>query len=115
MRKNHEDYQKMNVIIDIVRHSMKEMFDEVLLLFLSLSQKREIFEKILWRGSGTSGTGEVILADIEMADWKNILSIVEKSDIGIKLIPIRKYLNERIESCLRSGDWERKRRFLERH
>ena len=115
VRKNHEDYQKMNVIVDIVRHSMKEMFDEILLLFLSLSQKREIFEKILWRGSGTSGSGDVILADIEMADWKNILSIVEKSNIGIKLIPIRKYLNERIESCLRSGDWERKRRFLERH
>jgi hypothetical protein len=114
VKQNHEDYQKMNVIADIVRHSMKEMFDEILLLFLSLSQNREIFEKILWRGNRTSGIGDVILADIEMADWKNILSIVEKSDIGIKLIPIKKYINERIESCLRSGDRERKRRFLER-
>lgn len=112
---NFTDSYKMNLIVDIARHSMKEIFDEIILLFLSLNQDRETFEKIWWRGNGTSGIGNVILADIEMADWKNILSIVEKSTLGIKLIPIKKYLNERIESCQKSGDWERKRRFLERY
>lgn len=112
---NFNDSNKMNVIVDIVRHSMKEMFDEVLLLFLSLNQDRENFSKIWWRGNGTSGTGNVILADIEMADWKNILSIVEKSTVGIKLIPVKKYINEQIEYCLKNGDWERQRRFLERY
>ena len=112
---NFSDSNKMNVIVDIVRHSMKEMFDETLLLFLSLCQDSEIFSKIWWRGNGTSGSGNVILADIEMADWRNILSIVEKSSVGIKLIPIKKYLNEQIEYCLKSGDWERQRRFLERY
>ena len=112
---NFTDSNKMNVIVDIVRHSMREMFDETLLLFLSLSQDREIFSKIWWRGNGTSGSGNVILADIEAADWRNILSIVEKSSVGIKLIPIKKYLNEQIEYCLKSGDWERQRRFLERY
>lgn len=112
---NFSDSNKMNVIVDIVRHSMREIFDEILLLFLSLSQDREIFSKIWWRGNGTSGSGNVILADIEMADWRNILSIVEKSTVGIKLIPIKKYLNEQIDYCLKSGDWERQRRFLERY
>ncbi|MCF2443228.1 hypothetical protein L0657_04610 [Dyadobacter sp. CY345] len=98
-----------------MRHSMREMFDEILLLFLSLSQDREIFSKIWWRGNGTSGSGNVILADIEMADWRNILSIVEKSTVGIKLIPIKKYLSEQIEHCKKSGDWERQSRFLERY
>jgi len=114
-KENFFNYNKMNVVVDIVRHSMREMFDEVLLLFLALSQDREIFSRIYWRGSGTSGSGNVILADIEAADWRNILSIVEKSTVGIKLIPIKKYLNERIEDCLKSGDWERQRRFLERY
>src|SRR5690606_31199846 len=86
-RSNYSDPNKMNIIVDIVRHSMKELFDEILLLFLSLSQDREIFSKIWWRGNRTSGSGNVILADIEMADWLNILSIVEKSSIGIKIIP----------------------------
>lgn len=114
-KENFSDSNKMNVIVDIIRHSMKDMYDEILLLFLSLSQDKEIFSKILWRGSGTSGSGNVILADIEMADWKNILSIVEKSTVGIKLIPIKKYLNEQIEYCQKSGDYERQRRFLERY
>lgn len=110
---NFSDINKMNVIVDIVRNSMQEMFDETLLLFLSLSQNKEIFSKIWWRGNGTSVSGNEIHADIEAADWRNILSIVEKSTVGIKLIPIKKYLNEQIEDCLKSGDWERKRRFLE--
>lgn len=114
-RENISDSNKMNVVVDIVRHSMREMFEEILLLFLSLNQDREVFSSIWWRGNGTSGTGNVILADIEMADWKNILSIVEKSTVGIKLIPIKKYLNEQIEYCQKSGDYERQRRFLERY
>ena len=105
----------MNVIVDITRHSMKDMFEEILLLFLSLNQDRETFSKIWWRGNGASGSGNVILADIEMADWRNILSIVEKSEIGIKLIPIKTYLSEQIEYCLKIGDLERQRRFVERY
>ena len=54
----------------------------------------------------------MIIGDIQETDWRNILSIVEKSNVGIDLILIKGYLNEKIESCSRSGDWERKRRFL---
>ncbi|ARK12181.1 ATP-binding protein [Fibrella sp. ES10-3-2-2] len=114
-KENFSDYKKMNIIVDTVRHSMRGLFDEILLLFLSLSQDRDIFSKICWRGNGASGSGDVILADIEMADWENILSIVERSKVGIKLIPIKKYLNEQIEYCRKSGDWERQRRFLEHY
>ncbi len=112
---NFSDSNKMNVVVDVVRHSLRDMFEDILLLFLSLSQDIDIFSKIWWRGNGTSGSGNVILADIEMADWKNILSIVEKSTLGIKLIPIKKYLNEQIEYCQKRGDWERQRRFLDRN
>jgi len=112
---HHKDYSRMNIVVDIARHSMTELFEDVLLLFLTLNQEVKVFSKILWRGSGTSGVGDVILSDIEAAEWRNILSIVEKSNVGIALLPIKKYLNERIESCLISGDWERQRRFLERY
>jgi hypothetical protein len=114
-KKNFDSSDKMNVIIDIVRHSLKELYGDVILLFLSLTQDVDLFSKIWWRGNGAGGSGNVILADIEAADWKNILAIVEKSDTGIKLIPIKKYLNTKIESCLRSGDLERQRRFLEQY
>ena len=109
---NFNDSKKINVIVDIVRHSRKKLFSKVLLYYISLNQNHENFSKIWWRGNGGSYSGKVITGDIEAADWKNILSIVEKSDLGIKLIPIKKYLNEQIENCLEHGNWERKRRFL---
>lgn len=114
IRDHANDPERVNLVIDIVRHSSKELFDEVLLYYISLNQRVEDFEKIWWRGNGGSYSGNVIIGDIEAAQWKNILAIVERSDIGIDLIPIKKYLLATIESCLRSGDWERKRRFLER-
>lgn len=113
--KNYSESSKMNIVVDIVRHSIKEIFEEVLLLFLSLSQDREIFSQIWWRGNGGSYSGDVIIADIEMAEWKEIQSIIEKSDAGIRLIPIKTYVNEQIEYCGKSGDRERQRRFLRKH
>ncbi|MDN5217275.1 ATP-binding protein [Fulvivirgaceae bacterium BMA12] len=115
VKQNHNDHEKMNVIVDIARHSMKDIFDDILLLFVSLNQDVEVFSKIWWRGNGGSYSGDVIIGDMEAADWRNILSIVEKSDIGIKLIPIKTFINEKVQSALRRGDWERKRRFLERY
>ena len=112
VRENYGDYKKMNAIVDIARHSMKNIFEEILLLFVSLNQDVDVFSKIWWRGNVTSGMGDAILADSEIVDWKNILSIVEKSDVGMKLIPIKKYLDENIESCSRKGYGQRKRRFL---
>lgn len=112
---NFNNVDKMNVIVDVVRHSFREIFNEILLLFLSLCQDREIFSKIYWKGNGGTYSGNVIIGDIEASEWMEILSVVEKSPIGIKLIPIKKYLNERIDGALRSGDWERQRRFLDRY
>lgn len=109
---NASDPDKINVVVDIARHTMKEIFDEIMLLFLSLNQDKEAFSKIWWRGNGGSYSGDVIIGDIEAAEWQNILATVNKSTVGIKLIPIKKYINEQIEYNLRSGDRERQRRFL---
>lgn len=114
-KSNHADSNKMNIVVDIARHTMRELFEEILLLFLTLNQDKETFSQIWWRGNGTSGSGNVILSDIEAADWRNILSIVEKTAVGIKLLPIKQYLNERVESCLKSGDRERLWRFTEHY
>lgn len=39
------------------------------------------------------------------------MSIVEKSNLGIKLLPIKKWLNARIDIELEYANEERKRRF----
>jgi hypothetical protein len=115
VRTNFNSYGKMNIVVDIARHSMRELFDDVLLLFLSLTQDKNIFSKIWWRGNGGTYSGDVNIGDIEAADWRNIISVVERSDVGINLIPIKRHINEQIEHSLKHADWERQRRFLERY
>jgi hypothetical protein len=114
-RENYLNSGKMNAIVDITRHSMRDIFDEILLLFLSLNQNKSVFSQIHWRGNGGIYSGDLIIGDIEMAEWKNILSIVERSEIGIKLIPIKKMIYDNIDYCKEKGDRERKKRFLERY
>lgn len=113
-KENYDSYKKMNFIVDIARHSMKDLFEDLLLLFISLTQDIDLFSKIWWRGNGGKFVSEdVNMGDLEAAEWRSILSIVEKSDSGIKLMPIKKYLNLKIENSLRYADWERKRKFIE--
>lgn len=113
-KENYLDSEKMNLIVDIVRHSIRELFEEILLLFISLNQDKETFSKIYWNGNGGVYSGNVIIGDINAAEWKNILNIVEKSNLGIKLLPIKQYLNDQVRYSTESGDRERQRRFLER-
>lgn len=113
-KKNFEDSDRMNLLINIVRHSMKELFNEILLLFLSLSQDKELFSKILWRGSGGLYSGNVIIGDIHAAEWRSILTTIENSIQGANLSPIKNYINEEIAYSLKSGDLERQQRFLSR-
>jgi len=109
---NNHDYKKMQIIVDLIRHSRKELFEEIFLLFISLNQDREIFGRLMWRGNGGTYSGDVIIGDIQAAEWRNLFEITKKSALGIKLIPIKNYINDQIENCLRSGDKERQRKFL---
>jgi hypothetical protein len=110
---NNGDFKKINVVVDIARHTRKDMFESLFLLYISLNQDVDAFKRIWWIGNGGSYSGDVIIGDICATDWRNILDIVGKSGVGIKLIPIKKYINDRIESELRSGDIERQSRFLD--
>ncbi len=110
---NNNDIKKMNVVIDITRHSRQEIFEMVVLHYLSMNQNVETFKRIWWIGNGGSYSGDVIIGDIRAAAWREIFRIVDKSDIGIGLLPIKKYINDVIESEIRSGDRERQSRFLD--
>jgi len=113
-KENNSDYQRMNIVVDIVRGSMKQLFDKILLQQISLNQDIEIFSRIWWRGNGGTYSGDVIIGDIEATDWRNILSIVEKNKTGLEYILIKNHIKKNIEYALKSGDRERQRRFLTR-
>ena len=112
-RENYDSSKKINVLVDIARHSMHDLVGEVLLLFITLTQDVKLFSEILWIGNGGTYSGEVIIGDINAAKWRNILSIVEKSSLGIRLLPIKQYINSQIESELKQAEWERQRKFIQ--
>jgi len=113
-KKYNNDVKKMNTTVDIVRNSMEGLFDDILLQHVQHNQNVNIFSEIRWIGSRWFSSGGEIIDDRLAAKWKSILSVVESSDLGAKLIPIKKYINEQIEARLASADNTRMMRFVER-
>ena len=113
-KQNYNDTQKINIIVDIARNSMKEYYSRILLLYISLTQDKDMFSEIYWCLSEGVYAGDVIIGDVEAAKWHNVLSIVNQSNIGYRLIPIKQFINEQIEICQRSAEKDRRYRFIER-
>lgn len=110
--KYHADDKKMNPVFDVLRHTMKDFFEEAFLHYLSLNTDIANFKKIWWRGNGGTYSGDVIIGDIHAMEWQNILAMAEKSQSQLDLIPIKGYIKKQIEYELRSGEEERKRKFI---
>ncbi|WP_294349385.1 hypothetical protein [uncultured Sphingobacterium sp.] len=115
VKQNSHNSLKINIVIDIVRHSRKELFEKIINIYISSNSNVNDFKEIWWRGNGGSYSGDVIFGDIEAVDWRNILNMVEKSKHGIEIYPIKKYLIDQEANALKSAEWERKNRFLERN
>ncbi|UOG40044.1 hypothetical protein MAL08_19805 (plasmid) [Leptospira noguchii] len=114
LKTNYKNVKIVNLIVNIARYSIREIFDNILLLYISLNQDPEFFAKIWWRGNGGEYNGDDISGEIEANDWKKILSIIERSEYNINLIPVKKVIKERIYSCLRFAESEKTNLFLDR-
>jgi hypothetical protein len=110
--KYNSEQEKMNPIFDVLRHTMKDFFEEAFLPYLSLNTEIENFKKIWWIGNGGSYTGDVIIGEIQAKEWQNILAMVVKSTNQLDLITIKTYIKKQIEYELKSGEEERKRKFI---
>jgi hypothetical protein len=111
---NYTDVKKMNMITDVLRHTKNDLFEEAYIHFLELTQDIELYTQIRWCGSG--GTGSMCKSVGEKMDieWHNVLEITKKVDLGIKLIPIKKYIYDQIEGAMNYAEDEKRRRFLDR-
>jgi hypothetical protein len=115
LNENYKSNEKVNIVVDIARHTRKELFSKILLQYLNLNQSVEDFSKIYWRGNGgTLHDGDSIISELEAFEWRELLEVINQSDIGISLIPIKAYLQNEIDNCMKSAVFERERKFLER-
>jgi hypothetical protein len=108
---NYNNIKRMNMIADVLRHTKVELFEEACLYFLKLTQDIDIYKKISWIGSGESATGNESIGEKMALKWRRILEITNKLDLGLKLIPIKKYINDEIEDAMKYAEHEKKRRF----
>ena len=53
VKENYNCPDKINIVVDISRHAFKESFNDLLLAYLSLTQDKDLFSKIYWRGNGS--------------------------------------------------------------
>ena len=112
--KNINNPNKINIVVDIVRNTFKELYDKIILLFISLTQNKELFSKVYWCINDGMYCGDTIIGDIDVANWSHVLSVINQSELGYKLIPIKNFVKSQIDYSLSSAEQERKRRFISR-
>lgn len=110
--KYNSDYKKMNATFDVIRTIFQDFFNTAFAHYLTLNTDLENFKEIYWRGNGGMYSGDVIIGEVHARDWQNILSIVEQSKNQLDLIPIKAYIKKQTEYELKSGEEERKRKFI---
>lgn len=104
---------KINLIIDIIRNSLPDFFEEAFIHYLKLNQNKKTFSRIRWLDTTGSITGtNVYFGEIRAREWKDLLSIIENSDLGIIALPIKSHIKETISAEIKHADIERKREYL---
>ncbi|WP_049669754.1 hypothetical protein [Bacillus sp. FJAT-27916] len=112
VKNNYQNIIKINFIMDIIHNTKTEWFDDVIIAFIKESQDPSLFSKIRWLKNNRSIIGDQLFSDLEITDWKKILETINKIDLGIKLIPIKQYVVNRIEHLINSSEEERRHKFI---
>lgn len=110
-RRNYADCEKMNIVVDITKNAMKELYREVLSLFISLTQNADLFSKIYWSEMSAYYSGDVI-SSMKATEWKRILEIVSASSVGSKLRPIKRLIKSYLDAYEEQAEREKKSRFI---
>lgn len=102
----------INMFMDVINESRKDLREKAILTFLEFNQNLEDFKKIKWKKRERMYSGDTIIGDSRASEWNNLLNIVNKSNMGIKLLPIKKFIQDQINEERRGGEWERERKFV---
>jgi len=112
IEKTCEDYRRINLIFDSIRHCMNDKFEDFMLYYLSINPKLDAFEKIHWVGNVGVQIGDVNFGELYAKRWESILEIVNKSNDTLAIIPIKGFLKKEITNQYKSAEYERERKFL---
>lgn len=109
----HHSHRRMNIVFDVIRNSYHQIFNEAFEKFIRTNQDLEVFCRIQWTASGTVvHHGDTNFGDMNAAKWTKLLNLLNSIDLGVKLIPIKTFVEAQIQDEKEQGDMERKRKFL---
>lgn len=109
--KRSTDIRFVNSVIRIVRLYFSDQFESFLFLYLENNKDVEDFSQVYWRGNGGTYAGNVSIGNIQANEWLSISRMLGKVKNQLDLIPIKKYLKQRIEDSLEYAEHEKERRF----
>ncbi len=102
--------KKMDIIFDVIHHYDQSIFRKAFQLYLRSNSKVEDFATINWIDKQHVFSGDVIIGDPKAAKWRNLLQLVEETNLGLDGISIIKFIKDQIEAEKRYGE----RKFLSR-
>lgn len=112
IERHKQDVHRLDVYFDTIRRHFAERFEQALLFYLSVNSSVETFKLVDWVGNVGAQWGDVSFGDLYAKRWENILRIVNMYKPTIEMIPIKKYLKEKIANKYKFAEHERKIKFL---
>jgi len=110
--KNYLHSERIRAVFELLRGSMADFHDELMLIYLNCNPGIKNFEKINWIGNGGMYSGDVIIGQVNAEKWSRLLSVVKRADDSLEIIPITAYIKAQIEYQLSRGEEEKIRKFI---
>ena len=108
---NYQNTSKIDAAFSVINTCFKSDFERVFLHYLSYNQDVKAFEQMHWINNDNGNavrSAEVNFGKIEAVKWQRLLSLLPHQ---LSFIPIKKYINNRIEQAERYSKSEDLRRF----
>lgn len=112
LKYNYSNERKVNMVLNIVEHSLKELKKRVVQAYVSLNKSEIDFFKLNWLPMSYSYSGRNTIGQIKAKLWKEILIYIEQLGPDIDLIPIISHIKISISNYEQQIPIELERDFL---
>jgi hypothetical protein len=103
----------MTIIMDVVRNTMKDFYQEAVAYLVKSSPSFSLFTKTRWLNNHFTSSGNVIWAEVRVNEWEAILHTLQSLPKQFKYLKHISYVKDNIAAELRNAAWERKMQFID--
>ncbi|EDP96391.1 hypothetical protein U8527_09790 [Kordia algicida OT-1] len=108
----HSQPKIIDIVFNIIYKSRKELFERAFIVYIRKNQNLENFKKIQWLDRQIIYSGDAIVGAIKAGKWERLLNLIEKTNLGMKTLSIKRYIRQKIDDQLQKAEYEKKRKFI---